>query len=421
MNILRKFFYRIPFLPQLYHWFLSFFGAVIYGYPSRKITVIGVTGTKGKSTVLSLVDWILNYDSHNHFKTALLSSIFIKIGDEQQDNLTGNTMPGRFFIQKFLQRAVKKKCRYALIEVTSEGIKLGRHKFIDWDAAVFLNLHPEHIEAHGGFENYKKAKISFFKYAAKNGRKPNKKFFINKDDQYAQEFSQAIRPFLKQPRRQIIFFSKKSSLSSPMYGEFNRYNVAAAETITKELGISQEVIKKAIAEFPGIPGRMEFIQRKPFAVIIDYAHTPESLEKVYQSLKPMLSANKKSGSEGKMICVLGSAGGGRDKWKRPEIGKIAGRYCSQIIITNEDPYDEDPEAIINDIYTGCQQNIAVNQQTVQKIKDRREAIEKAIESAKAGDLVIITGKGSEQFIHIANGRKIPWSDKKAVIEALKHL
>ena len=407
---------------SFYHFIWSFLGAVFFGFPSRfrrgfggqasKIFVLGVTGTKGKSTVLELINAILEAAGK---KTALLSSIRIKIGEENRKNYSGNTMPGRAFVQRFLRQAVEAGCDYAFVEVTSQGVLQHRHRFIKWDAALFTNLAPEHIEAHGGFENYRAAKVSFFKYA--RNIKGSRLFFINQDDPNAQYFIEAAQ------KGKVILYSQ-NTLNSKFYipnsnliGDFNRENIVAAIVFAKSRGIDEEIIKKAIENFPGVPGRMEIIQEKPFKVIIDYAHTPDSLEKVYQTLRRQLV----NSSVHKLICVLGGAGGGRDKWKRPKMGEIAANYCDEIILTNEDPYNEEPLGIINDIEEGVRVNPRFDPRksaAVYKLIDRREAIKKAIFLAKEGDAVIITGKGCEPWLHLEKGKKIPWDERKITEEIL---
>jgi UDP-N-acetylmuramoyl-L-alanyl-D-glutamate--2,6-diaminopimelate ligase len=166
-----------------------------------------------------------------------------------------------------------------------------------------------------------------------------------------------------------------------------------------------------------IPGRMEEVISQPFKVFIDYAFTPNALEKVYQTLTPQLF----NSSTNKLICVLGACGGGRDKWKRPVLGKIAAKYCHQIIVTNEDPYDEDPKEIIQQVAQGALEEVGLNSKKVYQILDRREAIRKSLELAKPGDLVIITGKGSEPWICLARGKKIPWNEKKIILEEFEKI
>jgi len=264
-------------LRNIYHFCLAFLGALIYGFPSRRIFVVGITGTKGKSTVIELISSILEAAGR---KTALISSIRIKIADRSEKNLTDTTMPGRFFMQRFLRKALNLGCEIALVEVTSQGIIQHRHRFINWSAAIFTNLAPEHIEAHGGFEKYRQAKLSFFKYISNQQQaisNQNKKlFFINKDDPNSSYFIEVGKD------GNIILYSKKDpltfnlQLSTNLIGDFNLENLAAAIAFVKALRIDDEVIKKAINNFKGVPGRMEIVQERPFKVIIDYAHTPDS-------------------------------------------------------------------------------------------------------------------------------------------------
>ena len=404
------------FLLDFYYYSVAFFGALFFGFPSRRIFVLGVTGTKGKSTVLELINAILETAGK---KTALLSSIRIKINKESQKNYLDNTMPGRAFIQSFLRQAVKAICDYSLIEVTSQGVLQHRHRFIKGDTALFTNLAPEHIEAHGGFENYRAAKVSFFKYV--RNTKDSRSFFINQDDSSAQYFIEAAQ------KRKVILYSKNTINSkfyipnSNLIGDFNQENIAAAIVFAKSQGIDEEIIKKAIENFPGVPGRMEIVQKEPFTVIIDYAHTPDSLEEVYQAIRnpksEILNPKQIQNSNvqnSKLICVLGGAGGGRDKWKRPKMGEIAANYCDEIILTNEDPYDENPATILNGIEAGFSQI----PNSYYKILDRKEAIKKAISLAKEGDAVIITGKGCEPWLHLGKGKKITWDERKITEEML---
>jgi len=413
--------YRKSAFRRVYHYSLSFLGALLYRFPSRRIFVLGVTGTKGKSTVLELIDAIFEEAGK---KTALLSSVRVKIKKESYKNKLQNTMPGRFFVQKFLKKAVDAGCEYAFMEVTSEGIVQFRHRFISFDAAMITNLHPEHVEAHGSFENYRSAKTSFFEHVA-HSRKKKVYFLVNEEDPHKDYFINAGRG-----PDSIVFFGRerfieneigarytlKSRTGGSLLGDwlmanFNLENAAAAVAFARKEGIEWPVILSALKKFKGLPGRLEFIQNKPFRVVVDYAHTPQSLKKVYETLQ-----NGESNKKTNLICVLGAAGGGRDKWKRPEMGKIAAQHCKEIILTNEDPYDEDPAKILEDIESGF--SGAVN---YKKIMDRKEAIRAAVRSAKNGDTVIITGKGSELWMRLADGKKIPWNEKKAVLSALMSL
>jgi len=378
-----------PFLLNIYHFKLALLGAFLYGFPgyNKNIKIIGITGTSGKSTTTNLICNILEEAG---FNVASFSTVRFKIGKQEWKNELKMTMPGRMKIQKFLRQAVKEKCQFAVLEVSSEGIRQFRHKFINFDSAVFTNLSPEHIESHGGFENYKNEKLKLFK-SVKNIH------VINIDDKNAEYF-------LDIPAKTKIKFSikdnEKYNLKLNLLGDFNIMNALAAMKVAEAYGVDFEICKKALEGAKGIPGRMEKVSQNP-DIIVDYAHTPEQLESVYKSL-----SNKS------LVCVLGSCGGGRDKWKRPVLGEIAKKYCKEIIITNEDPYDENPEDIINQV-------AEIAGEKAKKILDRKRAIEEAVSLAKVEDTVIITGKGSEPWMCIENGKKIPWDDRQIVKEIIK--
>ena len=408
-DLIKKF---IPdFLLDWYHFLLAFLGAVLYRFPSRKLKIIGITGTNGKSTVVILTTKILE---EANYKVASLSSIKFKIGNQEWPNTLKMTMPGRFKLQRFLRQALNAGCRYAVLEITSEGIKQHRHQFIDFDIAVFTNLTPEHIEAHGSFEKYKEAKGKLFQ-ATKGTH------IINLDDENTGYFLQfpANKKYTYGLNKGDVN-TKNTQFKLRLTGDFNIYNGLAAACVGLSQGINLETCKKALEKVRGIPGRMEEVISNPFKVFVDYAFTPNALEKVYQTLKPE-NARRRDKSLlhpslrlGQMICVLGACGGGRDKWKRPVLGKIAGKYCDEIIITNEDPYDEHPIEIINQVAVGTNE-------IAKKILDRREAIKEALELAQTGDTVVITGKGCEPWICVAKGKKIPWDDRKIVKEEFKKL
>lgn len=409
---------------KIYHYSLAWLGNILYGFPSKKIFVLGVTGTKGKSTTVELINAILEAAGK---KTVLLSSVRFKIDKEAEKNTTGMTMPGRFFIQRFLRKAVNAGCEYAIIEVTSQGVLQHRHRFINWNAALFLNLHPEHIEAHGSFEKYRESKVKLFADTARYSKKKNKLFFINEGNASYQYFIDAVHKCLKASCGPndckcgfAVYFSRESFIEKELNkgkerigdwlsSDFNLENAAAATAFAISQGIEWSLIKKTLRNFIGVPGRMEILQEKPFRVVIDYAHTPDSLEKVYQTLT---ENSRLTTQNSKLICVLGAAGGGRDKWKRPVMGKIAAEYCKEIILTNEDPYDENPAQILSEIKSG------IARSKVSEVLDRREAIQKAIGSARKGDTVIITGKGSEDWIHVARGKKVAWNEREIVKELL---
>ncbi|MCL4404197.1 Mur ligase family protein [Patescibacteria group bacterium] len=393
-------------LYSAYHWLWAFLGALRFGFPSRHITVIGVTGTKGKSTTVELIAEALMANGH---KVAFLTSVWRMVGGSRAKNLSGNSMPGRGSIQSFLNSARQAGCAYAVIEVTSQGVAQHRHLFIDWDAAVFLNLAPEHIESHGSFENYRAAKVAFFS-SLRHSSKKTRLFFVNRKDPNSPWF---IRSAERVPGGRITEFDGYAPLKNPWFrSDFNRENAGAAAAVAEAFGVPAETVRRAFEDFGGVPGRMEFVQKDPFAVVVDYAHTPDSLEAIYRSVRP----EEIFGRPGRLIAVLGSAGGGRDKWKRPKMGAVAARYCDALVLTSEDPFDEDDREIIKELRSGFAdaQTPRLRPENTFEVLDRREAIRRAVGLARPGDTVVLTGKGSESYIRVASGNKVPWSEKDVV-------
>ena len=399
----------IKLIYSLYHYLWAFVSAVLFWFPSRRIRVIGVTGTKGKTTTVALLAHVFSCAGK---QSAYLSSAFMSDGKMSVKNKTGNSMPGRFFIQQFLRRSAKAGSRYAFIEVTSQGVVQHRHKFILWAGAVFLDIHPEHIESHGSFEKYLRAKLSFFIYTRKHS--PRAKFYIHKNDAHVDDFIKAAGN-----KKKILFSTEDLfdvSDCPALPGDFNKINIAAVYAVAREEGILHEDIIKALSLFKGVPGRMEFVAREPFEVVVDYAHTPDSLEAVYSFLRARADLRGT-----KLICVLGSAGGGRDTWKRPAMGKLAGDYCDEIVLTDEDPFNENPERILDMVFEGVQKGGRYTHARVRRVLDRKEAIAKAISLAQPGDVVVCTGKGSESYIRVAGGKKIEWDERGAVETAMSSL
>jgi len=441
---------------RFYHWFLACLSAFVYGYPSRKMIVIGVTGTAGKSTVVNLLCDILEQAG---FKVGITTTFNFKIAGKEEVNEKKMTMLGRFSLQRLLKQMLNAGCQYAIIETTSQGIRQYRHLGINYDVGIFTNLSPEHIESHGSFEKYRKAKQEFFRHLSRSKRKTiNNKIIkkvniVNLDDESAARFlkfnvdekygytlknSKSEIPNPKQiaysaevasatkagqnPKFKIIkaenikltdkgseFTINKLDFKIDLLGKFNIYNSLSAICAVLSQRIDLNVCAKALKKVKKMPGRMETVIDKPFTVIIDYAHTPDSLEKVYQTIRNQQSTINNQ----QLISVLGSAGGGRDKRKRPILGALAEKYCDKIIITNEDPYNEDPKEIIDQIAFG------IKGKKFQKIVDRRKAIQKALNMAQKGDIVVITGKGCEPWIMGPNGQKIAWDDREIVREEIK--
>lgn len=405
------------FFQPAYHFTLSFVGALIYRFPSRHIRVVGITGTKGKSSTTELTASILEEAGH---RVASASTIQFKINGKEERNLFKMTMPGRFFLQRFLRQAVNSGCRYAVIEMSSEGAKFWRHRFVSMDALIFLNLSPEHIESHGSYEKYVAAKVRLADQVARS-RKPWTAIIVNGDDKESEHFIKRKAHVKKiftlkdaEPwsvsNSGISLTYRNTPIKSKLRGTFNVSNILAAATYATTQNISPEVIAKGIEKVERIKGRVDFVTLKKdhplaklqnFDIVVDYAHTTDSLEKLYQAFP-----------EQRIIAVLGNTGGGRDRWKRPDMAKVADRYAEQIILTNEDPYEEDPLSIVNEMA------VAIKDKPLRIIMDRREAIHEAISWARPGDVVLITGKGTDPYIMEANGKRTPWSDEEVAREEL---
>lgn len=400
-----------------YHYTLSYLADLIYKHPSREITVIGVTGTKGKSSVTEILTRILETEGYT---VASLSTIQFKIGDTVESNLYKMTMPGRFFVQRFLRRAVTAGCTHAIVEITSEGTKQFRHQFLELDALIFTNLTPEHIESHGSFEKYKQAKLAIASRVEKSIKRP-RYIVANVDDEHCPDFLNfAVENKIPYSLKDLSLYSLHrdsvslvfgdTTIRVPLIGLFNVYNILAAITLARALGISLNTIDKALRNIPPIAGRVEQFSsarnsQKQITAVVDYAHTPDSLEKLYQAFPDTYK-----------VCVLGNTGGGRDSWKRPEMGTIADKYCDQIILTNEDPYDENPRSIVEQMAKGVS-----NKEKLEIIMDRRQAIAAALEKAPTNSYVLISGKGTDPYIMGPNGTKTPWSDAQVVKEELAAL
>jgi UDP-N-acetylmuramoyl-L-alanyl-D-glutamate--2,6-diaminopimelate ligase len=376
--------------------------------------VIGVTGTKGKTTTVEALNAIFEAAG---YKTAIVSTLRLKTGDQSKPNLFKMTTPGRFFLQRSLSQARRAGCSHAILEMSSEGAKQYRHKGIFLDALVVTNIYPEHIESHGSYEKYVDAKLSLARELAQHG-KGKKLLVINEHMAEAEKFlaipgvekiTYSLRdtyPFGKEEDGTTSFSFLGERLHTKLLGEFNIENLLAAGTLAHALGVPLSLIREGVLHLEGVRGRMEKVSispKQPFEVYVDYAHTADSLEKSYKAL-----AGKK------LICVLGATGGGRDHWKRPEMGKIAGSYCHKVILTNDDPYDEDPLTIINAVAEGVRQE----KKEPEVIVDRKEAIRRGVSLAKPGEAVVISGKGTDPFLMGPHGSKIPWDDATIARECL---
>ncbi|MDO9399617.1 MAG: UDP-N-acetylmuramyl-tripeptide synthetase [bacterium] len=480
LHIIKKYIPKKLFkkLQPAYHFLFSIMAAVWYHFPSEKLIVIGITGTTGKTTSVYLMAKML---INAGYKVGYISTAMFSDGQTELLNDKKMTMPGRFFSQKMLSQMVKNKCHYAIIETTSEGIEQFRHRFINYDILIFTCLYPEHIEAHGSFENYRAAKGKLFAHLKKcrtkyvdeqkiikqpdSGIKKiglnriKKTIIINADDENANYFfdfwaeekfgyTNKINPVkyllsngelikqdkvasknekinlanqkikiseynnIKADNKGVSFIvDNKTEINLKLLGEFNATNAMNAVCLGLSQGISLAKIANGLGKVEQIPGRLELIKEgQSFTVIVDYAFEPGAITKLYETVKAF--------PHKKIIHLLGSCGGGRDKTRRSELGKIAGAKADIVIITNEDPYDEDPQIIIDQVAVSAKNVGKIVDKNLFKILDRREAIKKALSLAEEGDLVLITGKGNEQAMCLANGVKIPWDDRKVVREEL---
>ena len=396
-----------------YHFLIAYLADVYYGHPSRHMTVVGVTGTKGKSSVTEMVGRIFEADGK---KAVIISTIHFSIAGKVERNLLKMTVPGRFLLQKLLRDAVNAGCTHAVIEMSSEGAVQFRQRFIDMDAFIFTHLTPEHIESHGSLKKYTDAKIAIGKTLVRSRKRP-RIIVAKKDDSVTTQFfalpveekvsfsSADVTDITLSPGGTTFAF-KGTEIHSRLLGAFNVDNMVAATLCAERLGISLHSIKKGLESLTTIPGRMEEITMdQPFRVFVDYAHTKESLEAVYTATNTP------------RICVLGNTGGGRDTWKRPQMARVAEEACEHIILTNEDPYDEDPMAIINDMCRG------LTHKTPEIILDRKEALRRAFEQGEKtpGSTVLITGKGTDPYIMTARGTKIPWDDRETARAVLREM
>lgn len=415
-------------LRRQYHRLLARLASTLYGRPSRHLVVIGVTGTDGKTTTASLIADVLRATGN---KVGLSTSAVVQVGDERWLNEAHVTMPGRFQLHKLLRRMVNAGCRYAVLEVSSEGLIQYRQTGIDFDVAVITNLTPEHIEAHGSFEAYRQAKGLLFSSIIRGGDKHlfgqtiPKVTVVNLDDPShdyylkfwaEQHFGTTLsNPDLTthsndklivmhgsdaRPTAEGMKFSiNNHAFTIPLPGKYNVRNALQAIAVGRALGLEWELIAKGLSWANLVPGRAEEVSTgKPWRMVVDYALTPAALEMFYQSLKA-------SGAK-RIIAVFGAAGGGRDTWKRPQLGKISASYADRIFLTTDDPYYEDSALIAAAIMAGVP---ASEKHKVETILDRREAFRKAISVAQAGDVIAITGMGSETSMMV-KGEEVEWSD-----------
>lgn len=416
------------------HKLRAIFANLRFGFPGKKMIMIGITGTNGKTTTANLVKAILEEAG---FRVGMISTVNISIAGKEEVNETKMTTLSPFRLQALLAQMVKAKCQYAIVEVTSHALIQHRVWGIPFDIAVLTNVTHEHLDYHKNMEEYKKAKALLFADLKKSYYKDGvqKVIIINRDDSSFSYFNKFEADY--KLRYGILGgdISTKKTTYTPAYshfyvtspkgdkeiklnipGRFNVQNALAAIAIGLSQGIPLEICRKGLAKVKLVPGRVEKIDAgQPFTVIVDYAHTPDALKKLYETLSSL--------RPNRIIAVLGACGD-RDQSKRPILGALAARIADIVFVTNEDPYTEDPQKIIDEVASGVpkgrkNKNLKLGRDYF-KILDRGEALKKALLSAGPGDLVIVTGKGAEQCI-VVGEEKVPWDDRKIIKKILSEL
>ena len=428
-----------PIIPKSFINFLhsseSLAAAQKYKHPSNKMVVIGLVGSKGKTTTANMLWSIL---SAGGYKVGLIGTANIRFGQKEELNHYHMTMPGAFVLQRLLTKMSAINCNYVIMEVPSEGQTQYRHVGINFDVLIFTNVTNELMAAHDfSLETLHKHNKRVFKRLAHSKRKTiglqktPKIIVANIDSKDAPNYllfqadkkltfgtkasADYIIKDVQDTQNGISFDINNTSYGVKMLGKINAVNAAGAIAAASALGANKKAIALGLSKLPIIPGRMEVIESKqPFTVVVDYAHEQASMTALMDSARDM----KLKGA--KVITLLGAEGGGRDSAKRPEMGAICAKGSDIMILSNVDPYDDDPEIILEDIAEGALGAGAEKNKNMFIVPDRREGIRKALELAGAGDLVLITGKGAEQSMEIG-GKSIAWDDRKIVREELKKL
>ena len=398
--------------------------AARYGNPARDLRVIAVTGTNGKTTTVNFLNEILKEAG---YKTAMFSTANIEIAGVQTVNDTNSTTATVSKLQKFFHDAKKADVEFALIEATSHALDQYKFAGVPIEMAIMTNLTQDHLDYHKTMENYAAAKAKLFEMQPRF-------IVLNTDDKYFDYFNkfeaseQKItygESDLAEVKIKSFKLYKKGSeaklridnnvaleIATNLPGEFNVYNMTAAAAGAYLLGISLQDIQEGIANLEGISGRFQYATSDlPFEVVVDYAHTPDALEKLLQTSKKI--------TKNRTILVFGACGD-RDREKRPIMGKIAQDLADRIIVTDEENYTEDAKQIREEVIAGFSKKNGKLPANIQEIPDRKEAIRKALQIAGKGDTVLITGLGHEVY-RIIDGERTPWNDTEIVREISKEI
>ncbi len=432
-------------LRRLYRVFISYLGAIRYGFPSRKLTVIGVTGTSGKSTTTSMIFHILK---ENDYPVGMISTVGAVAGNKKVETGLHVTTPDPYELQKLLAFMVKRKVKYVVLETSSHALAQGRTGSIEFDYAVYTNIKRDHLDWHGSWEEYAKSKAILAKKTSIDG-----KIIINREDKSMYDVMSSYLDkvytdkFITYSFNEIINISESNGeirfrLNDVNYvlstlGLYNVENALAAINVANLIGIAPKQISGVLKTFKGLEGRMQVMQKEPFYIIVDFAHNADSLE---QSLS---TAKKLTSQTGKLICVFGSAGL-RDIEKRYVMGEISAKYADVTVITAEDPRTESLTAINSQIIEGTERSGgklikrfknteelndyeistkelkhgAVFAFDEESVNSRYDAVRFAIQMAEEGDVVIMEGKGHEKSLCFGT-TEYPFTDQEAVKKALE--
>jgi UDP-N-acetylmuramoyl-L-alanyl-D-glutamate--2,6-diaminopimelate ligase len=405
--------------------------ASFHGHPSRSLKTIGITGTKGKTTTTYLTTAVLEAGGH---ATGLLSSVEFKIGRHYQVNGSQFTTPESLEVQSLLRQMVDMGSEYAVVESTSHGLKLNRLRNVEYDVGVFTNLYADHLDFHPNMEDYLASKGLLFEWLSSSSDKGiEKTAILNADDpnsEYLRGRSGRARLLTYGVRGKADVTAPGAELSdrgsrfrlqtpvgsvwvdSPLPGLFNVYNSLAAASVGVSQGLSLDAIASGLQSVQGVPGRMERIENgQPYSVIVDYAHMPESLASVLQALRPITA--------GRLTVVFG-CGGDRDPGRRTGMGEVAAANADFTVICNDNPRTEDPLEIIETIARAMLAAGKHEGHDFVRIPDRRDAMRYAFESARAGDVVLVAGKGHEPYL-IVGDEYLPWDDRQVAREVLGEL
>ncbi|HVV66465.1 MAG TPA: UDP-N-acetylmuramoyl-L-alanyl-D-glutamate--2,6-diaminopimelate ligase [Candidatus Saccharimonadales bacterium] len=400
--------------------------SAINGFPARGMKVIGVTGTNGKTTTAYMIHRMLH---ESGYKVGLISTVGWGVGDDVKPQMHHMTNVSAPELNQRLKWLKKQKIDWLVLETTSHALAQHRVWGVPYSVAVLTNLTHEHLAYHRTFERYRNAKRMMFKMANRN-RRGLRTGVINAEDPNAEYFASDIKNVILYGTKKGDVQAQNIQLGSDgvryevkvdddtyhirtqIPGKFNVDNSLAALCVGRAIGLTPEQIEKGIAALPSVEGRMTRIDEgQDFNVIVDYAHSPDSFEKLFKDLRPTV--------KGKMIAVFGSLGGG-DKGKRPQQGELAGKYCDEVVICQEDDRMEDPEQIMNDIAVGAEKAGKTRKKDLFLVHDRPEAIEFAFRRAKKGDTVLLLGKGHEKTIEDAEGEH-PWNEIDVAHETLRKI